>query len=90
MEYRLFSGWQHRQLLTVFALSMRYEAVDVTLAVSRGILSRLLRLCDGCAIVGCAKSSVNLADLSGVLGAACMRLLQILAVTARLVGADGS
>ena len=66
----------------VFALSVRYRTVDVSLAVSCGILPLLLQLCKGNTL-----STDNLGmtpnDLGPVIKIASMHLLQILAVTSR-------
>jgi len=74
---------QHRQLLTVFALSMRYQASDVSLAVSCGILPRLLRLCDTAVLRHQLTGHARLSDVGCILATASMRLLQILAITSR-------
>jgi len=75
---------QHRQLLTVFALSMRYEAVDVSLAVSCGILPQLMHMHDKALLSRQSPSHApRLNDISCVLATASMHLLQILAITSR-------
>ena len=76
---------QHRQLLTVFALSMRYQAADVSLAVSCGVLPRLMRLCDTVVLSRQLTGRARLSDIGSILATASMRLLQILAITSRLV-----
>ena len=77
------SAVRHRQLLTVFALSMRYEAADVSLAVSCGILPRLIHLRDVALLTRRSSSLTQLNDISCVLATASMHLLQILAITSR-------
>jgi len=77
------SAVRHRQLLTVFALSMRYEAADVSLAVSCGILPRLIHLRDVALLARRSSSLTPLNDISCVLATASMHLLQILAITSR-------
>jgi hypothetical protein len=80
----MFLGQQRRQLLMVFALSVRYRTVDVTLAVSCGILPLLLRLSKGNEMKFCMSSNgIGHVDLGAVIKIASMHLLQILAVTAR-------
>lgn len=76
---------QHRQLLTVFALSMRYQAADVSLAVSCGILPRLMHLCDASALTRHLTGQARLSDIACILATASMRLLQILAITSRQI-----
>jgi len=73
----------HRQLLTVFALSTRYEASDISLVVSSGILPRLMRLCDAAKLSQRLTGQAPLTDVSCILATASMRLLQILAITSR-------
>lgn len=74
---------RHRQLLTVFALSVRYEAADVSLAVSCGILPRLMRLHDTALLSRQPSIQARLNDIGCVLATASMHLLQILAITSR-------
>jgi len=76
------SAVRHRQLLTVFALSVRYEAPDVSLAISSGILPRLMHMHDTAQLTSHAP---RLNDIGCVLATASMHLLQILAITSRSV-----
>lgn len=82
-------GVQRRQLLTIFALSVKYRAVDVSLAVSCGILPLLFCLCGSPGVV--MQTGVNLfngtghANLRAILKMASLNLLQILSMTARFV-----
>jgi len=80
-----YAAMPHRRLLTVFALSMRYQAADVSLAVSCRILPRLLHLCDSSVLSRHLTGQARLSDISCILATASMRLLQILAITARSV-----
>lgn len=83
-------GVQRRQLLTIFALSVKYRAVDVSLAVSCGILPLLFCLCGSPGVL--MQTGVNLfngtghANLRAILKMASLNLLQILSMTARFVG----
>uniref|UniRef100_T1JES7 HECT-type E3 ubiquitin transferase n=1 Tax=Strigamia maritima TaxID=126957 RepID=T1JES7_STRMM len=81
---------QRLLLLTVFALSMKYQPSDVSLAVSCGMLPLLSRLCGSSLWIGQlilhSSSSTMTAittssHLNTVLQVSSMRLLQILAVT---------
>ena len=76
---------RHRQLLTVFALSVRHEAADVSLAVSCGILPRLMHMHDAAVLSRRSSSQARLNDIGCVLATASMHLLQILAITARYI-----
>ena len=78
----LMLAMRHRQLLTVFALSVRYSAPDVSLVVSCGILPCLMHLRDT-ALVTHHSAQARLNDISCVLATASMHLLQILAITSR-------
>ncbi|XP_054985114.1 probable E3 ubiquitin-protein ligase HERC1 [Sorex araneus] len=76
---------QQRLLLgTVFALSVHYQPVDVSLAISTGLLNVLSQLCGTDALLGqplqlLPKTGVS--QLSTALKVASTRLLQILAIT---------
>ncbi|XP_017947878.1 probable E3 ubiquitin-protein ligase HERC1 isoform X3 [Xenopus tropicalis] len=75
---------QRLLLVTVFALSVRYQPVDVSLAISTGLLSVLSQLCGTDTMLGqplqlLPKSGVS--QLSTALKVASTRLLQILAIT---------
>ncbi|KAG9489664.1 hypothetical protein GDO78_005551 [Eleutherodactylus coqui] len=75
---------QRLLLVTVFALSVRYQPVDVSLAISTGLLSVLSQLCGTETMLGqplqlLPKSGVS--QLSTALKVASTRLLQILAIT---------
>lgn len=77
-------GKQRHQLLMVFALSVRYKTVDVSLAVSCGILPLLLQLCKGNTLLTENPNRDMIHnDLGPVIKIASMNLLQILAVTSR-------
>ena len=75
--------------MTIFALSVKYQSVDVSLAVSCGMLPLLLRLCVSPSALCRAMSTVlycsGQSELTGMLEVASLRLLQILAVTAGYV-----
>ncbi|KAG8440199.1 hypothetical protein GDO86_006116 [Hymenochirus boettgeri] len=75
---------QRLLLVTVFALSVRYQPADVSLAISTGLLSVLSQLCGTDTMLGqplqlLPKSGVS--QLSTALKVASTRLLQILAIT---------
>ncbi|XP_015275623.1 PREDICTED: probable E3 ubiquitin-protein ligase HERC1 [Gekko japonicus] len=75
---------QRLLLVTVFALSVHYQPVDVSLATSTGLLSLLSQLCGTDTMLGqplqlLPKSGVS--QLSTALKVASTRLLQILAIT---------
>jgi len=73
----------HRQLLTVFGLSLRYESADISLAVSCGVLPRLMRLCHSAVLNNHLTCHARLSDIRYILATASMHLLQILAITSR-------
>lgn len=81
----VFSEAQQRLLLvTVFALSVHYQPVDVSLAISTGLLNVLSQLCGTDTMLGqplqlLPKTGVS--QLSTALKVASTRLLQILAIT---------
>lgn len=75
---------QRLLLVTVFALSVRYQPVDVSLAISSGLLNVLSQLCGTETMLGqplqlLQKSGVS--QLSTALKVASTRLLQILAIS---------
>ncbi|GCB70606.1 hypothetical protein scyTo_0005723 [Scyliorhinus torazame] len=78
-------GAQQRLLLvTVFALSVRYQPVDVSLAISSGLLNVLSQLCGTDTMLGQPLQLVQkpgVSQLSTALKVASTRLLQILAIT---------
>ncbi|XP_078388638.1 putative E3 ubiquitin-protein ligase HERC1 isoform X9 [Cetorhinus maximus] len=78
-------GAQQRLLLvTVFALSVRYQPVDVSLAISSGLLNVLSQLCGTDTMLGQPLQLIQkpgVSQLSTALKVASTRLLQILAIT---------
>lgn len=70
-------------LLTVFALSVRYEPNDVSLAVNSGLLPLLAKFCGP--LLGQASHTLvyhtGQSQLEAVLEVASMRLVQIIAAT---------
>ncbi|XP_076011639.1 putative E3 ubiquitin-protein ligase HERC1 isoform X5 [Genypterus blacodes] len=75
---------QRLLLVTVFALSVRYQPVDVSLAISSGLLNVLSQLCGTETMLGqplqlLQKAGVS--QLSTALKVASTRLLQILAIS---------
>ncbi|XP_048472974.1 probable E3 ubiquitin-protein ligase HERC1 [Rhincodon typus] len=78
-------GAQQRLLLvTVFALSVRYQPVDVSLAISSGLLNVLSQLCGTDTMLGQPLQLIHkpgVSQLSTALKVASTRLLQILAIT---------
>ncbi|XP_025019967.1 probable E3 ubiquitin-protein ligase HERC1 isoform X1 [Python bivittatus] len=75
---------QRLLLVTVFALSVHYQPVDVSLAISTGLLNVLSQLCGTDTVLGqplqlLPKSGIS--QLSTALKVASTRLLQILAIT---------
>lgn len=76
-----------QQLLTVFALSNKYQPSDVTLAVSSQLHITMFNMCQG-SLLAIQPSPYNKTQISNttqlpvVLQVACFRLLQIIAVTA--------
>ncbi|XP_036697174.1 probable E3 ubiquitin-protein ligase HERC1 isoform X1 [Balaenoptera musculus] len=75
---------QRLLLVTVFALSVHYQPVDVSLAISTGLLNVLSQLCGTNTMLGqplqlLPKTGVS--QLSTALKVASTRLLQILAIT---------
>ena len=81
-------AWHRLLLVTIFALSVKYQPPDVLLAVSSGILPLLARLCGEGSQAVLARPiqpllSGNVPSMHCVLQVASMRLLQILAITTR-------
>lgn len=80
-----FSEAQQRLLLvTVFALSVRYQPVDVSLAISSGLLDVLSQLCGTETLLGQTLQLLHKpagSQLSTALKVASTRLLQILAIS---------
>ncbi|XP_042200055.1 probable E3 ubiquitin-protein ligase HERC1 [Callorhinchus milii] len=75
---------QRLLLVTVFALSVRYQPVDVSLAISSGLLNVLSQLCGNDTMLGQPLQLIQkpgLSQLSTALKVASTRLLQILAIT---------
>ena len=82
----LSASKQRLQLLTIFALSVKYKPEDITLAVSCNMLPVLSHLCGSPTSLVLTNSAVvyntGQSQLDMVLQVASMRLLQILAITA--------
>ncbi|XP_034385564.1 probable E3 ubiquitin-protein ligase HERC1 isoform X2 [Cyclopterus lumpus] len=75
---------QRLLLVTVFALSVRYQPVDVSLAISSGLLSVLSQLCGTETMLGQPLQLLQkpgVSQLSTALKVASTRLLQILAIS---------
>ncbi|XP_056135403.1 probable E3 ubiquitin-protein ligase HERC1 isoform X2 [Lampris incognitus] len=75
---------QRLLLVTVFALSVRYQPVDVSLAISSGLLNVLSQLCGTDTMLGQPLQLLpkpGLSQLSTALEVASTRLLQILAIS---------
>ncbi|KAM3626014.1 uncharacterized protein V6R79_021387 [Siganus canaliculatus] len=75
---------QRLLLVTVFALSVRYQPVDVSLAISSGLLSVLSQLCGTETMLGQPLQLLQkpgASQLSTALKVASTRLLQILAIS---------
>lgn len=81
----VFTEAQQRLLLvTVFALSVRYQPVDVSLAISSGLLDVLSQLCGTETLLGQTLQLLHKpagSQLSTALKVASTRLLQILAIS---------
>lgn len=70
--------------MTVFALSVRYQPVDVSLAISSGLLNVLSQLCGTETMLGQPLQLLQkpgVSQLSTALKVASTRLLQILAIS---------
>ncbi|XP_009074869.1 PREDICTED: probable E3 ubiquitin-protein ligase HERC1, partial [Acanthisitta chloris] len=75
---------QRLLLVTVFALSVHYQPVDVSLAISTGLLNVLSQLCGTDTMLGQPLQllpKTGISQLSTALKVASTRLLQILAIT---------
>ncbi|KAM9825931.1 probable E3 ubiquitin-protein ligase HERC1 isoform X4 [Syngnathus typhle] len=75
---------QRLLLVTVFALSVRYQPVDVSLAISSGLLNVLSQLCGTNTMLGQPLQLLHkpgISQLSTALKVASTRLLQILAIS---------
>uniref|UniRef100_A0A4W5KDD7 Uncharacterized protein n=1 Tax=Hucho hucho TaxID=62062 RepID=A0A4W5KDD7_9TELE len=75
---------QRLLLVTVFALSVRYQSVDVSLAISSGLLNVLSQLCGTETLLGQPLQLLQkpgVSQLSTALKVASTRLLQILAIS---------
>ncbi|XP_039629608.1 probable E3 ubiquitin-protein ligase HERC1 isoform X4 [Polypterus senegalus] len=75
---------QRLLLVTVFALSVRYQPVDVSLAISSGLLNVLSQLCGTDTMLGQPIQLLQkpgISQLGTALKVASTRLLQILAIT---------
>ncbi|KAI1904452.1 hypothetical protein AGOR_G00005790 [Albula goreensis] len=75
---------QRLLLVTVFALSVRYQPVDVSLAISSGLLNVLSQLCGTDTMLGQPLQLLQkpgVSQLSTALKVASTRLLQILAIS---------
>nr|XP_057932864.1 probable E3 ubiquitin-protein ligase HERC1 isoform X2 [Doryrhamphus excisus] len=75
---------QRLLLVTVFALSVRYQPVDVSLAISSGLLGVLSQLCGTETMLGQPLQLLHkpgVSQLSTALKVASTRLLQILAIS---------
>ncbi|XP_053720543.1 probable E3 ubiquitin-protein ligase HERC1 isoform X1 [Synchiropus splendidus] len=75
---------QRLLLVTVFALSVRYQPVDVSLAISSGLLNVLSQLCGTETLLGQPLQLLQkpgVSQLSTALKVASTRLLQILAIS---------
>ncbi len=77
---------QRLLLLTIFALSVKYQPLDVSLAVNCGMLPLLSNLCGTPVALSQATHAVvgncGQSQITTVLQVASMRLLQILSITA--------
>lgn len=84
LSFFFLEAQQRLLLVTVFALSVHYQPVDVSLAISTGLLNVLSQLCGTDTMLGqplqlLPKTGVS--QLSTALKVASTRLLQILAIT---------
>lgn len=80
----LLEAQQRLLLVTVFALSVHYQPVDVSLAISTGLLNVLSQLCGTDTLLGQPLQllpKTGISQLSTALKVASTRLLQILAIT---------
>lgn len=85
LNFFCYTETQQRLLLvTIFALSVRYQPVDVSLAISSGLLEVLSQLCETKTLFGRTLQFLNKpagSQLSTALKVASTRLLQILAIS---------
>lgn len=82
--FMIIEAQQRLLLVTVFALSVRYQPVDVSLAISSGLLSVLSQLCGTETMLGQPLQLLQkpgVSQLSTALKVASTRLLQILAIS---------
>lgn len=80
----ILEAQQRLLLVTVFALSVHYQPVDVSLAISTGLLNVLSQLCGTDTMLGQPLQllpKTGISQLSTALKVASTRLLQILAIT---------
>lgn len=80
----ILEAQQRLLLVTVFALSVRYQPVDVSLAISSGLLNVLSQLCGTETMLGQPLQLLQkpgVSQLSTALKVASTRLLQILAIS---------
>lgn len=81
---------ERQQLLTIFALSNKYQPSDVALAVSSQLHSTVFQMSHGSLLTmqPCPYQKTqleNTSQLPAILQVACFRLLQLIAVTTGLV-----
>ena len=85
-HFSFLGACQRLLLFTIFALSVKYEPVDIALAVHTGMLPLVARLCGSPAALSRANQAIvydaGHSQLPAVLQVASIRLLQVLAVTA--------
>lgn len=87
ISFYIIEAQQRLLLVTVFALSVRYQPVDVSLAISSGLLNVLSQLCGTETILGQPLQLLQkpgVSQLSTALKVASTRLLQILAISTGL------
>lgn len=83
-SFTIIEAQQRLLLVTVFALSVRYQPVDVSLAISSGLLNVLSQLCGTETMLGQPLQLLQkpgVSQLSTALKVASTRLLQILAIS---------
>lgn len=83
-SFTIKEAQQRLLLVTVFALSVRYQPVDVSLAISSGLLNVLSQLCGTETMLGQPLQLLQkpgVSQLSTALKVASTRLLQILAIS---------
>ena len=92
-SFSILEAQQRLLLVTVFALSVRYQPVDVSLAISSGLLNVLSQLCGTETMLGQPLQLLQkpgVSQLSTALKVASTRLLQILAISTGYQQQDGS